>query len=75
MKIKRFLLNDDTQRNSFQYMDLITFDKAVNISDIEMCIQNAKKKEDYTNEDVYKELETLGTFTIDWIGGIKLFEY
>lgn len=75
MKIKRFLLNEDTQRYSIQYMDLITFDEPVDTEDILKCIERAKKIEDYTNEDVYKELETLGTFTVDWIGGCYLFEY
>ena len=75
VKIKKFLLNDDTQKNSLQYLDLITFDNEVEYKDIIECIEQAKKIEDYTNEDVYKALDKLGKYTIDWIGGLPLFEY
>lgn len=69
----KFILRDSY---SDEFDDLITFDEKVNKYDVINLIENLKKNnEEYTNEDVYKELEKLGSFTIEYIGQYEIIEY
>lgn len=69
----KFILRDSY---SDEFDDLITFENKVNKYDVINLIENLKKNnEEYTNEDVYKELAKLGTFTIEYIGQYEIIEY
>ena len=69
----KFILRDSC---SDEFDDLITFDEKVNKNDVINLIENLKKNNaDYTNEDVYKELAKLGSFTIEYIGQYEIIEY
>lgn len=73
MKIKRFILRDDCDR---QFDDLIEFENDVLLDDIYSVIAYVKENvEDYTNEDIYQALSQLGKFTIDFIGQLRIIEY
>ena len=69
----KFILRDSC---SSQFDDLITFDEKINKYDVINLIENLKKSnEDYTNEDVYKELDKLGKYSIEYIGQYEIIEY
>ena len=69
----KFILRDSC---SSQFDDLITFDEEINKYDVINLIENLKKNnEDYTNEDVYKELDKLGKYSIEYIGQYEIIEY
>lgn len=69
----KFILRDSC---SSQFDDLIIFDEKVNKYDVINLIENLKKNNaDYTNEDVYKELDKLGKYSIEYIGQYEIIEY
>ena len=69
----KFILRDSC---SSQFDDLITFDEKINKYDVINLLENLKKtNEDYTNEDVYKELDKLGKYSIEYIGCLDVIEY
>ena len=69
----KFILRDSC---SSEFDDLITFENKVNKYDVINLIENLKKNNaDYTNEDVYKELDKLGKYTIEYIGQYEIVEY
>ena len=69
----KFILRDSC---SSQFDDLITFDEKINKYDVINLIENLKKNnKDYTNEDVYKELDKLGKYSIEYIGQYEIIEY
>ena len=69
----KFILRDSC---SSQFDDLITFENKVNKHDVINLIENLKKNNaDYTNEDVYRELDKLGKYTIEYIGQYEIIEY
>ena len=69
----KFILRDSC---SSQFDDLITFDKKINKYDVINLIENLKKNnKDYTNEDVYNELDKLGKYSIEYIGQYEIIEY
>lgn len=70
--VRKIILRDSADE---QFDDLITFDKAVDIVDVIDAVERAKKIEDYTNEDVYKELAKVGDFTLEFIGQYNIVEY
>lgn len=71
--VNKIILRDS---GDSQYDDLITFDKDVSLDDIERIIEEVKNSnEDYTNEDIYKELKKLSSFEIEWIGDYDIVEY
>ncbi len=71
--VNKIILRDNGDR---QYDDLITFDKDVSLDDIKRVIEEVKNNnEDYTNEDIYKELKKLSSFEIEWIGDYDIVEY
>ena len=71
--VNKIILRDS---GDSQYDDLITFDKDVSLDDIEKVIEEVKNSnEDYTNEDIYKELKKLSSFEIEWIGDYNIVEY
>ena len=71
--VSKIILRDS---GSELYDDLITFDKDVSLDDIERAIEEVKNSnEDYTNEDIYKELKKLSSFEIEWIGDYDIVEY
>lgn len=71
--VNKIILRDS---GDSQYDDLITFDKDVSLDDIEKAIEEVKNSnEDYTNEDIYKELKKLSSFEIEWIGDYDIVEY
>lgn len=75
MKIDRFLLVDSV---SPMFTDLITFNESVYFENVIKAIDKVKEdlKFEYTNEDIYNGLETLGVgFTIDFIGTLETIEY
>lgn len=71
--VNKIILRDS---GDSQYDDLITFDKDVSLVDIERVIEEVKNNnEDYTNEDIYKALDELSSFEIEWIGDYDIVEY
>lgn len=69
----KFILRDSTSK---QFDDLITFKENVDLIEVEELIEKLKNtKEDYTNEDVYKELDKLGEYEIQYIGWLDVIEY
>lgn len=69
----KFILRDSC---SSQFDDLITFDEKINKYDVINLIENLKKNnEDYTNEDIYEELDKLGKYSIEYIGQYEIIEY
>lgn len=71
--VNKIILRDS---GDSQYDDLITFDKDVSLDDIKRVIEEVKNSnEDYTNEDIYKELKKLSSFEIEWIGDYDIIEY
>lgn len=70
--VRKIILRDSADE---QFDDLITFDNDVDIADVIDAVERAKKKEDYTNEDVYKELAKVGDFTLEFIGQYNIIEY
>lgn len=73
MKVKKIILRDSADS---LFDDLIEFDEDVNKYDIINLIENLKRKnEEYTNENVYKELKKLGNYSIEWIGQYEIIEY
>lgn len=72
--VNKIILRDSCDS---QYDDLITFDKDVSLDDIKRVIEEVKNNnnEDYTNEDIYKELKKLSSFEIEWIGDYDIVEY
>ena len=69
----KFILRDSTSR---QFDDLITFKENVDLIEVKELIENLKNtKEDYTNEDIYKELDKLGKYSIEYIGQYEIIEY
>lgn len=69
----KFILRDSC---SSQFDDLIIFEEKVNKYDVINLIENLKKNNaDYTNEDVYKELDKLGKYSIEYIGQYEIIEY
>ena len=74
-KVKEFLLVDNGDRT---YTDLITFDTEVDLIELKKVIYEKIKEMpyDYTNEDIYNAIETLGVdFTIKWLGQLEEIEY
>ena len=68
-----FLLKDSADS---YYTDLIVFEKQVDKKDIIKTIENVKtQKEDYTNEDIYGALDSLGEYYIMWLGNLDTYEY
>lgn len=68
-----FLLKDSADS---YYTDLIVFEKQVDKKDIIKTIENVKtQKEDYTNEDIYEALDSLGEYYIMWLGNLDTYEY
>ena len=71
--VNKIILRDSCDS---QYDDLILFDKDVSLDDIERAIEEVKNSnENYTNEDIYKELKKLSSFEIEWIGNYDIVEY
>lgn len=71
--VNKIILRDS---GDSQFDDLITFDKDVSLDDIERVIEEVKNSnENYTNEDIYKELKKLSSFEIEWIGDYDIVEY
>ena len=70
--VRKSILRDSSDE---QFDDLITFDNDVDIADVIDAVERAKKIEDYTNEDVYKELAKVGDFTLEFIGQYNIIEY
>ena len=71
--VNKIILRDS---GDSQYDDLITFDKDVSLDDIKRVIEEVKNSnENYTNEDIYKELKKLSSFEIEWIGDYDIVEY
>ena len=70
--VRKIILRDSSDE---QFDDLITFDNDVDIADVIDAVERAKKIEDYTNVDVYKELAKVGDFTLDFIGQYSIIEY
>lgn len=71
--VNKIILRDS---GDSQFDDLITFNKDVSLDDIERVIEEVKNNdEDYTNEDIYKELKKLSSFEIEWIGDYDIVEY
>ena len=69
----KFILRDSC---SSQFDDLITFDEKINKYDVINLLENLKKNNgDYTNEDVYNELDKLGKYSIEYIGQYEIIEY
>lgn len=69
----KFILRDSTSR---QFDDLITFKENVDLIEVKELIENLKNtKEDYTNEDIYKELDKLGEYEVQYIGWLEVIEY
>ena len=73
MKVKKFILRDDTDT---QFDDLIEFENDVWLDDIYSEIAFVKQNvKDYTNEDIYIALGVLGNLTITPIGHLNIIEY
>lgn len=70
--VRKIILRDSADE---QFDDLITFDNDADIVDVIEAVERAKKIEDYTNEDVYKELAKVGDFTLEFIGQYNIIEY
>ena len=71
--VNKIILRDSCDS---QFDDLITFNKDVSLDDIKRVIEEVKNSnEDYTNEDIYKELKKLSSFEIEWIGDYDIVEY
>ena len=71
--VNKIILRDS---GDSQYDDLITFNKEVWIDEMKRVIEEVKNNnEDYTNEDIYKELKKLSSFEIEWIGDYDIVEY
>lgn len=70
--VKKIILRDKADE---QFDDLITFDKEVDIVDVINAVERAKKKEDYSNEDVYNELVKVCDFELEYIGQYQIVEY
>lgn len=71
--VNKIILRDS---GDSQFDDLITFNKDVSLDDIERAIEEVKNSnENYTNEDIYKELKKLSSFEIEWIGDYDIVEY
>ena len=70
--VRKIILRDSADE---QFDDLITFDNVVDIADVIEAVERAKKIEDYTNEDVYKELAKVGDFTLEFIGQYNIIKY
>ena len=69
----KFLLKDSADS---YYTDLIVFEKQVDKKDIIKTIENVKtQKEEYTNEDIYEALDSLGEYYIMWLGNLDTYEY
>ena len=69
----KFILRDSASR---KFDDLITFKENVDLIEIKELIENLKNtKEDYTNEDIYKELDKLGEYEVQYIGWLEVIEY
>lgn len=69
----KFILRDSCSR---QFDDLITFDEKINKYDVIDLLEKLKENNgDYTNEDVYKELDKLGKYSIEYIGCLDVIEY
>ena len=65
MKMKKIILADNDDK---YYTDIVYFNDDVTFDEVYDAILKAKEKEDYTNEDVYDELEKIG-------GGIAKIEF
>ncbi len=72
-KINKFILRDSADT---LFDDLIEFENDVDKKQIAKIIEYVQENiEDYTNEDIYKALNILGNYTIDYIGNLDIFEY
>lgn len=63
MKIDKILLSDSADEF---FTDLIIFKEYTTNEEVQQAINKAREKEDYTNEDIYEELDKIG-------GGISSF--
>ena len=71
--MKKFILRDSTSK---QFDDLVTFENDIDIENVRELIENLKENnEDYTNEDVYNELDKLGNYSIQYLGWLEIVEY
>ena len=67
-KIKYFILYDEGAKDKFEFADFIEFRKEVSKKRLNAVIQNIKSKDDYNNEEIYKELKkNFGKFTLTYI--------
>lgn len=72
-KVNKFLLSDNC--DTF-FTDLITIEKAATKEEIQNAIIKAKEKEDYTNEDIYEELDKqFNILSIVFLGNYESFDY
>ena len=72
-KMKKFILRDSTSK---QFDDLVIFENDIDIEDVRELIENLKENnEDYTNEDVYNELDKLGNYSMQYLGWLEIVEY
>ena len=71
--MKKFILRDSTSK---QFDDLVIFENDIDIENVRELIENLKEnKEDYTNEDVYNELDKLGNYSMQYLGWLEIVEY
>lgn len=74
MKVKRFLLQDNVDRN---YTYLVAFTEEVELEEIENAIWKVKEAfpTSYTNEDCLKALKELGNYDLIDLFDLKVVEY
>lgn len=67
-KIKYFILYDEGEKDKLKFADFIEFQKEVSKKRLNDVIKNIKNKNEYDNEEIYKELKkNFGKFTITYI--------
>lgn len=67
-KIKYFILYDEGVKDKLKFADFIEFKKEVSKKRLNAVIQNIKSKDEYNNEEIYKELKkNFGKFTLTYI--------
>ena len=74
MKVKKFLLQDNVDRS---FCGLVVFKNDVDLEDIENAIDYVKKAfpTSYTDKDVFKALDELGTYEFIDFHAINIVEY
>ena len=83
MKMKQFLLYDNSTNDKTTFMDLIILDKECEREEIENAIEYCKNKDfeengfyTYTNEEIYNAIEEkCGSFKIIFLGNLEQFDY